>query len=70
MINALPRAWAKCDTNDGTTHVFLGRLEAVLVAYAGKLDPSKNSNEIKEIVELLKSIGAKTQSEVIGNKYL
>ena len=70
VTNALPRAWAKNDINEDDTHIFLGRLEALLVAFAGKLDPSKNSHEIKEITELLKLIGAKKQSEIIFNKYL
>ncbi|CAL4069776.1 unnamed protein product, partial [Meganyctiphanes norvegica] len=71
VINALPRAWVKTGLSscDGT-HAFLGRLEDFLVKLAGKLDPSKNIKDMKEIVDLLKSIGASKQAETISYKYL
>lgn len=67
VINVLPREWSK---NEGGTHAFLGRLEGFLITLAGKLDPTTNISELKEICELLKAIGARSQSDILTNKYL
>ncbi|KAG7172441.1 PAX3- and PAX7-binding protein 1-like [Homarus americanus] len=66
VINALPRAWVKSEG----THVFLGRLEDFLIKLAEKLDPAAHSPALKEVCDLLKSIGAQTQSDKIAYKYL
>ncbi|KAK4319562.1 hypothetical protein Pmani_009505 [Petrolisthes manimaculis] len=66
VINSLPRAWVKSEG----THVFLGRLEDFLVKLAEKLDPAANTPALRDLCNLLKSIGANTQAEKISNKYL
>ncbi|KAK8404735.1 hypothetical protein O3P69_007763 [Scylla paramamosain] len=66
VINALPRSWVKSEG----THVFLGRLEDFLIKLSEKLDPTTHSPALKEVCDLLKSIGATTQAEKIAYKYL
>ncbi|XP_053632244.1 PAX3- and PAX7-binding protein 1 [Cherax quadricarinatus] len=66
VINALPRAWVKSEE----THAFLGRLEDFLVKLAEKLDPAAHSPALKEVCDLLKSIGAQSQADKIAYKYL
>ncbi|XP_066990634.1 PAX3- and PAX7-binding protein 1 [Macrobrachium rosenbergii] len=66
VINALPRAWVKSEG----THVFLGRLEDFLLKLSEKLDPTNHSAALKEVCDLLKSIGAVKQAEKIVYKYL
>lgn len=66
VVNALPRAWVKSEG----THAFLGRLEDFLVKLSEKLDPAAHSPALKEVCDLLKSIGAQNQAEKIAYKYL
>ncbi|XP_069986549.1 PAX3- and PAX7-binding protein 1 [Penaeus vannamei] len=64
VINALPRAWVKSEG----THAFLGRLEDFLVKLAEKLQTA-HSPAVKEVCDLLKSIGAQSQAEKLAYKY-
>lgn len=66
VINALPRSWVKSEG----THVFLGRLEDFLIKLSEKLDPTTHTPALKEVCDLLKSIGATAQAEKIAYKYL
>lgn len=66
VINALPRAWVKSEG----THAFLGRLEDFLIKLSEKLDPANHTAALKEVCDLLRSIGAIKQAEKISYKYL
>ncbi|KAK7076980.1 hypothetical protein SK128_001986 [Halocaridina rubra] len=66
VINALPRAWVKSEG----THAFLGRLEDFLIKLSEKLDPTNSTTSLKEVCDLLKSIGSVKQAEKISYKYL
>lgn len=50
------------------THAFLGRLEDFLVKLAEKLQTA-HSPAVKEVCDLLKSIGAQSQAEKLAYKY-
>ena len=68
MINALPREWAK--QADRAPHPFLDRLADFLISLGSKLDPTENLSEIREVIDLLKLMGAKQPAKTLMDKYL